>query len=69
MIKRLQSQDQEVMDLLGFFKHVLVDEAQDLVGPRYELVRLLLENLGEGVGATVFGDPHQAIYDYAEHPC
>jgi hypothetical protein len=43
-------------------RHVLIDEIQDLVGVRAELVMAALENV-EG-GFTLFGDPAQAIYEY-----
>ena len=47
---------------LATFEHILVDEVQDLVGPRAELVReLMLRHQG---GFTAFGDPAQAIYDH-----
>lgn len=42
--------------------HVLVDEVQDLVGPRLDLVLEVLRH-SDG-GFTVFGDPRQAIYDW-----
>ncbi|MEI6234149.1 MAG: UvrD-helicase domain-containing protein [Planctomycetota bacterium] len=44
------------------FKHILVDEIQDLVGSRAELVMALLTRCG--CGFTLFGDPAQSIYDY-----
>ena len=43
-------------------QHVIVDEAQDLVGLREELVRVLLERISGGF--TVFGDPAQGIYNF-----
>lgn len=44
-------------------KHVLVDELQDLVGPRAELVQALLARSGSGF--TLFWDPAQSIYGHA----
>lgn len=43
-------------------KHLIVDEIQDLVGPRARLVETMLEN--SDVGFTLLGDSCQAIYDY-----
>jgi hypothetical protein len=57
----LLSRDQ-ASDEVKLVRHVLVDEIQDLVGSRAQLVMALLRQT-EG-GFTLFGDPAQAIYDY-----
>jgi hypothetical protein len=49
-------------DEVKLVRHVLVDEIQDLVGPRAELVMALLRRAEAGF--TLFGDPSQAIYGY-----
>jgi AAA domain/UvrD-like helicase C-terminal domain len=46
--------------LVALVRHVLIDEVQDLVGPRASLVMALLER--HDGGFTLFGDPAQAIY-------
>ena len=43
-------------------QHILVDEIQDLVGVRLELVKTLLQ--ATECGFTLLGDPAQAIYDW-----
>lgn len=49
-------------ETLDEVEHILVDEVQDLVGARAELVMTLL---GRHVGGfTAFGDPAQAVYDH-----
>jgi superfamily I DNA/RNA helicase len=48
--------------VLAGVRHVLVDEVQDLVGVRAELVAALLDV--HAGGWTAFGDPAQAIYDH-----
>jgi len=45
-------------------RHLIVDEAQDVVGARRELLMTLIGALPGDCGVTVFGDPAQAIYDY-----
>ncbi len=45
-------------------RHILIDEIQDLVGSRAELVMTLLERAEAGF--TLFGDPAQAIYGHRE---
>jgi hypothetical protein len=47
------------------FAHVVVDEIQDLVGPRALLVQALTEQIPR---FTLFGDPAQGIYGWEENP-
>ncbi|MFE1358401.1 UvrD-helicase domain-containing protein [Streptomyces harbinensis] len=47
---------------LDELRHVVIDEVQDLVGDRRELIEVLLESYD--CGFTVVGDPAQAIYGY-----
>jgi hypothetical protein len=42
--------------------HVMIDEVQDLVGPRRELIEALLDEFDPGF--TVVGDPAQSIYGF-----
>jgi hypothetical protein len=44
--------------------HVVIDEVQDLVGVRRELVEALLDRFGDESGFTVVGDAAQAIYSF-----
>jgi hypothetical protein len=44
------------------YRHIVVDEIQDLVGDRAELVKVLLEACTGGF--SLFGDPAQGIYSY-----
>jgi hypothetical protein len=46
-------------------RHILIDEIQDLVGPRAQLVMALLHQTAAGF--TLFGDPAQAIYGHQEN--
>jgi hypothetical protein len=54
--------DAEAKAVIGGYRHVFVDEIQDLVGIRASFVRTLLGLAG---GFTLFGDPAQAIYDHS----
>lgn len=49
-------------DLYEDLRHVVIDEVQDLVGDRRELVEVLLERFD--CGFTVVGDPAQSIYGF-----
>lgn len=55
-----------IRERLSEFRHVLIDEAQDVVGIRADFLRALLERLvrEDSVGFTLFGDAAQAIYDF-----
>jgi superfamily I DNA/RNA helicase len=47
---------------LSELRHVVVDEAQDLVGVRAEFVKSILDR--SDAGFTIFGDPAQGIYNF-----
>jgi hypothetical protein len=53
-------------DAFGDLEHLIIDEAQDITGPRARFLLKLIGLLPPSCGLTVFHDPAQAIYDYAE---
>lgn len=55
--------DTQNIQELSEIRHVLVDEAQDLIGVRADFVVKLLERAD--CGFTIFADQAQAIYDFA----
>jgi hypothetical protein len=58
--------DEDLMDFLESFDHIIVDEAQDVIGVRSRFISLLIEKLGEDCGFTILADPLQAIYDFTQ---
>ncbi|MER7457506.1 UvrD-helicase domain-containing protein [Micromonospora sp. NPDC126480] len=54
--------DGHAVAYIGSLRHVLLDEVQDLVGDRRELVQALLASVD--CGFTMVGDPAQAIYGF-----
>ncbi|WP_033355261.1 UvrD-helicase domain-containing protein [Kitasatospora aureofaciens] len=48
----------------GVPAHVVIDEVQDLVGVRREMVEALLDRFQENCGFTVVGDSAQAVYGF-----
>lgn len=54
----------EFDELLIEYRHIIIDEVQDLVGIRAEMVLALLNNLPTSCGFTILGDACQALYDY-----
>lgn len=61
---------EKTKDMLGSYRHIIVDEVQDLVGNRAELVLAMLKSLPVTCGFTILGDSCQALYDYlaADNP-
>lgn len=62
----IRARDPALLDYLDRFEHILIDEAQDIVGGRAELIWELIKVLPQSCGITVFADPAQAIYGFAE---
>lgn len=58
--------DPDVLDFLESFEHLMVDEAQDIVGSRRILVDALVRRLPSHCGVTIFGDSAQAIYGFQD---
>jgi hypothetical protein len=63
---RLLKDDDETRDYVYEVQHVIIDEAQDIVGVRAELVDAFVQNISDECGVTIFADEAQAIYDFAE---
>lgn len=63
---KLLEKDQDIINDLKSFKHLIIDEAQDITGERSLLIQELIKNLDKNCGVTVFGDPHQAIYSWTD---
>ncbi|MET8004481.1 UvrD-helicase domain-containing protein [Nonomuraea glycinis] len=59
---RLIKEDPDTAELIGDVRHLVVDEVQDLVGDRAELVKALLSTDLDGF--TFLGDPAQGIYGF-----
>jgi hypothetical protein len=55
----------ELRQYLERFQHVVIDEAQDLMGIRARLVLELLGHVRADCGVTIFADPAQAIYGFS----
>lgn len=63
-LKSFEEKNGTLLEYLARFEHIILDEAQDLTGPRTKLAALLLEHLGKHAGVTVFADRAQAIYGF-----
>ena len=57
---------EEVTEYLESVEHLILDEAQDFIGIRADLVEALLLRLSKNCGVTVFADEAQSIYGFSE---
>ena len=62
----LVDEDPDVAEYLERLEHVVVDEAQDLVGIRGQLMEAIIGRLDPVCGVTMFADEAQAIYGFSE---
>lgn len=62
-LERVES-DPDLQDYLARVQHLIVDEAQDIMGVRARLVAAIVSRLDPDAGVTVFADPAQAIYGF-----
>lgn len=58
--------DRDLQDYLARVRHLIVDEAQDIMGVRAQLVSAIIDRLDPDAGVTIFADPAQAIYGFTE---
>lgn len=65
-ISLFEADDPALCEWMAQTRHLLIDEAQDLVSRRAELVFQILDHLPPECGVTVFVDPAQAIYGFTE---
>lgn len=54
----------DLMDFMQRLEHLVVDEAQDVVGVRAKLIIEMLQSLSPECGVTILADPAQAIYGF-----
>ena len=58
--------DENAKEYLNGIEHFIVDEAQDITGPRATLVLSIIDNLSKDCGVSIFSDEAQAIYGFSE---
>ena len=63
---QLVKQSEGVSEFLNTVKHLVIDEAQDIVGSRCELLLEIINCLSPDCGVSVFADDAQAIYGFSE---
>ena len=63
-IDLFRSKDPDLLDFMERVEHLIIDEAQDVVGVRADLIIEMLLTLSEECGVTILADPAQAIYGF-----
>lgn len=58
--------DEDLREYLSRIRHLVIDEAQDIVGVRADLMVSIIRTLDSDCGVTVFADEAQAIYGFTE---
>ena len=61
----LVKKNEGVFEYLKSLSHVFVDESQDVVGNRLELMLELINAIPESAGVTIFSDEAQSIYGFS----
>lgn len=54
----------DLCDFMSRLEHLVIDEAQDVMGVRADLVIELLHSLSDQCGVTILADPAQAVYGF-----
>jgi|GEM_PF-642899 hypothetical protein len=62
----LVKEHEGVFEYLSWIRHLVVDEAQDVIGPRCELLIKIINALEKESGVSIFSDEAQSIYGFAE---
>ncbi len=63
-VELFREQQPELCDFMSRLEHLIIDEAQDVMGVRADLILELLKSLSETCGVTILADPAQAIYGF-----
>ncbi len=65
-LSELLATNPQAREYINSWKHVVIDEAQDIVSPRAEAILDILHFLNPDCGVTILCDQAQAIYTFAE---
>ena len=65
-VKLFRDQNPDLLAFMSRVEHLIIDEAQDVVGVRADLVIEILRSLSDECGVTILADPAQAIYGFTD---
>ena len=63
-VELFRSKNPDLLDFMSRLEHLIIDEAQDVMGVRADLLIEMLRSLPEPCGVTILADPAQAIYGF-----
>jgi len=63
-VELFRNQHADLIDFMARLEHLIIDEAQDVMGLRADLVIEMLKTLSPTCGVTILADPAQAIYGF-----
>lgn len=63
-VELFRNRQPDLIDFMARLEHLIIDEAQDVTGPRADLVIEMLKYLSPSCGVTILADPAQAIYGF-----
>lgn len=63
-VELFRNRNAELLDFMARLEHLIIDEAQDVMGLRADLVIEMLKSLSPACGVTILADPAQAIYGF-----
>ena len=63
-VELFRGENPDLLDFMSRVEHFIVDEAQDVVGARADLILEMLGSLSVDCGVTILADPAQAIYGF-----
>lgn len=63
-VELFENQNPDLIDFMARLEHLIIDEAQDVMGLRVDLMLQMLKSLSPTCGVTILADPAQAIYGF-----
>jgi superfamily I DNA/RNA helicase len=63
-VELFRKKNPDLIDFMGRLEHLIIDEAQDVIGTRADLILAMLQSLSPNCGVTILADPAQAIYGF-----
>src|SRR5439155_18301811 len=63
-VKLFRKKQPDLYDFMSRLEHLIIDEAQDVMSVRADLIIEMLRSVPESCGVTILADPAQAIYGF-----
>jgi UvrD-like helicase family protein len=63
-VELFREKNADLVDFMARLEHLIIDEAQDVMGLRADLIFEMLKSLSPACGVSILADPAQAIYGF-----